>query len=400
MQLVNHNGNDTFTGILIKLKLIQVQKLLIVGITLIFLFGCKQNKEEKITNTIERQAERLRQTRFYIGTYTDKDSRGIYSYSLLNDGSLQKNKLLAETENPSFLTFSKDRQYVLAVNENEKGTVESYKIKNDTLLFVNRSLSGGAHPCFITTTNNNYVLTANYTGGNTGLLKLQNDGSLSELLTIHQHEGKMLDHRQDGPHAHSVWTAPGKKDIIEVDLGTNELLFSVIDEKKDSIIPKSPARLKMNPGDGPRHMAFHPNGKWAYVINELSNTINILSEDEKENWKLVSSVSTLPEGYTLESYCADIHISSDGKFVYASNRGHNSIAIFKVEENGSLENVGFESVRGDWPRNFSLSPDEEFLLVANQRSNSIVSFKRDKTSGLLTYVEITEAPSPVCILFE
>ncbi|WP_255084768.1 lactonase family protein [Zhouia amylolytica] len=369
-----------------------MKKLLITSLTLMLIVSCKKEKEKQ--DTAEEKKENV--TYFYVGTYTDKESRGIYRYALSEDGSLEKQKLLAATENPSFLSYTADKAYLLAVNENETGTVESYQITPDSLVFINRSSSGGAHPCFVTTTPDNYVLTANYTGGNTGLLKLDANGKLSDLLDIHQHHGDTLNARQTGPHAHSVWVQPDRS-LVEVDLGTNQLWFSEI--KNDSLIAKAPATLDMNPGDGPRHMTFHPNGTYAYVINELSSSIVTLKKNAEDKWEKQSTISTLPADFKGDSYCADIHISSDGQYVYGSNRGHNSIAIFKVEENGELMNIGFDSVRGDWPRNFALSPDQDFLLVANQNSNNIIAFKRDQTTGLLTYVSEVAAPSPVCILF-
>ncbi|UNY99745.1 lactonase family protein [Zhouia spongiae] len=368
-----------------------MKKLLITGLAISFIAGCKTENKETSPKENNITAE------FYVGTYTDKESKGIYSYSLSEDGSLVKNKLVAASENPSFLSYSSGKKYVLAVNENEKGTVESYKREKDSLLFISRSTSGGAHPCFVTATNDGYVLTANYTGGNTGLLQLGAHGELSELLDIHQHSGKGKDARQDSAHAHSVWILPDQKGLIEVDLGTNQLWFSSIEN--GSISPGDPATLDMNAGDGPRHITLHPAGKRAYVLNELSSTIVTIMLNDQGIWEKGTAVSTLPDDYSGESYGADIRISSDGKFIYASNRGHNSIAIFKVGPAGNLTVVGYEPVRGNWPRNFSLSPKEDFLVVANQHSNNIVSFQRDKTTGLLTYTASVNAPSPVCILF-
>ncbi len=342
---------------------------------------------------------------FYIGTYTNGASEGIYKYVLQSNGIIKKIGLAAKSENPSFLTFSNDKNFLIAVNEIDtqkgNGTVESFLIKDDSLTFINKSSSGGAHPCFVTTNKFNYVLTANYSSGNIGLLKLNNDGELSVLLDLQQHTGKSITDRQESPHAHSVWLDQDELDVISIDLGTNELWYSKIDTIQQKLVPSNPYKIALAPGAGPRHLTFHPNKKWIYVVNELNSTITHLQRNNSGKYDSISSVSTLPKDYQKSNTCADIHISADGKFVYASNRGHNSIAIFEVNSNnGSLKLTGYESTKGDGPRNFSLAPDDEFLLVANQNTNNIVSFKRDKATGLLKYVNQIEAPTPVCILFK
>lgn len=364
-------------------------------ISLLFLIGCQENKS--------KTSQENDPYSFYVGTYTNQDSKGIYHYQLEKDGSLKRIGLASPSENPSYLTRSADKKFLLATNEtniNATGSVESFLISGDSLKFISRRPSGGGAPCYVAINKDDFVLVANYTGGNIGLLKLNKNGELSDLLNVQQHTGSGIGDRQKEPHAHSVWFDPSGKGIISVDLGTNELWFSQIDSLNQKIIPSDPSTLKMNPGAGPRHLAFHPNGKWIYVINELDCTLTFLQKNEKGVYEKGASVSTLPPDYNEPNTSADIHISSDGKFVYASNRGHNSIAIFEVDpQNGNLKLQAFQSTHGEGPRNFSLSPDEDFLLVANQYSNNIVSFKRDKTSGLLEYVSEIKAPNPVCILF-
>jgi len=368
----------------------------IASLFLIFIAGCQSNKKETL---LENNSQS-----FYVGTYTDGDSKGIYKYSLSADGMLQKISLAATSDNPSFLAKSANGKYLLAVNEisnkDTVGTVTSYLIEEDTLTFINRSSSGGAHPCFVTTNNTDYVLAANYSGGNIGLLKLNKQGALTPLLDLQQHSGKGITARQEGPHAHSTWFAAKGINIISVDLGTNELWFSQLDTLNKKLIPTEQHTLKMAPGDGPRHLAFHPNNKFIYVLNELNNTITLVEKDSTGHYKTGMSISMLPDNYIEKNKGADIHISSDGNFLYASNRGHNSIVIYKVDEtNGALKFLAHEATRGDAPRNFSLSPDENYLLVANQFTNNIISFKRDKATGLLQFVDAIDAPTPVCILF-
>ena len=361
----------------------------------------KENSEKALGQ--EESSGDTKDVNFYVGTYTNGDSKGIYTYSLSPDGKLEKVKLAAESESPSYLAFSKDRKYLLAANEIKNaegvGTVSSFKVQGDSLVFVNQRSSGGPHPCFVAINDNGYVVTANYSGGNTGLLKLDQNGSLSELLDSQQHTGKGSHQRQDAPHAHSVWFFPSQGKVIAADLGTNQLWFTTIDASSNTLQPLEPKTLDLNPGDGPRHLAFHSNGKWIYVLNELSNTVTLVRYDEKKGYTKDASFSMLPDDFQQENTGADIHISNDGKFLYASNRGHNSIVIYKVKEDGSLQVVGHESVKGEGPRNFSLSPDGSYVLVANQYTNSIISFKRDASTGLLSFVDMIEAPSPVCIVF-
>ncbi len=363
---------------------------------IIVLISC-QNKKENIP-TMDKTYP------FYVGTYTKGDSQGIYKYTLQEDGIIKKTGLAAKAKNPSFLTFSNDKKYLLSVSEtNPKGgtgSVESFIINGDSLSLISRSSSGGAHPCFVAVNKLGFVLAANYSSGNVGLLKLNKNGELSDILDIQQHTGKGTTDRQKLPHAHSAWFDFDNLNIISIDLGTNELWLSKLDVEQQKLIPSNPNKITMSPGAGPRHLTFHPNKKWLYVVNELDCTVTLLQKNDTDKFDKGASFSTLPEGYTEPNTCADIHVSADGRFVYASNRGHNSIAIFEVNNNnGSLKIIAHESTKGDSPRNFSLSPNDDFLLVANQLTNNIVAFKRDKKTGLLDFTHQIEAPTPVCILF-
>ena len=369
---------------------------MLILLSLITVLSCKKAEKETVAPDTNSSA-------FFVGTYTDGNSKGIYRYALNDDGSLDSIGVMAETINPSFLAKTTDGRYLLAVNEvsniDSMGTVSSYKIAKDSLLFNNKSASGGTDPCHITINDAGYTLVANYSSGSVGLLQVHSDGMLSPLLDSYQHQGSGSTERQKGPHAHSDWFY-GPDHFISVDLGTNALWFSKIDTTADKIVLTSPDTLKMHAGAGPRHLALHPNKKWIYVINELNSTIQQVLKTNDSTYTPGITVSTLPVDFSGESYCADIHISKDGRFLYGSNRGHNSIAIFSIDpENGNLSTLGYEPVHGNWPRNFTFSPDEKFLLVANQRSDNIVSFKRDAETGLLEYLSEIHAPSPVCLLF-
>ncbi len=376
---------------------IQFTKTSIAFLALSLLISCNMfNKKPK-----EKQARPL----FYVGTYTNGESEGIYSFALNKRGIIKPLGLAATSDNPSFLAMSADKKYLLAVSETKKnngmGSVESYRVAGKKLRRKSQKPSGGTHPCFVTINPDGDVLVANYTGGNVGLLKLGKNGKLSGLLDVEQHEGKGITDRQESPHAHSAWFEPDGSGIITADLGTNELWFSEIEKGSQKIIPRNPHKLAMASGAGPRHLAFHPNQKWIYVLNELNNTITLVEKNKTGEYSTGPSISTLPPDFDQFSKCAHIVISMDGKFIYASNRGHNSIAIFGVSPNdGKLNLLGFEVTHGDSPRHFALSQDEEFLVVANQNSNNLVSFKRDKSTGLLKFVGEVEAPAPVCVLFK
>ena len=366
-------------------------KKILVLFAFTLLFNCQDSKmKEEIT------------TPFYVGTYTKKDSKGIYKYELSKEGKLKQVGLVAETINPTFLVKSNDDKTLFAVgetNENGTGFIKSFKIEKDTLQLISKEESGGAGPCFVAINDENYIVTANYGGGSVGLFKADASGKLSTLLNVQQHVGKGTTDRQKSPHAHSAWFHPTKKELISIDLGTNQLWFSTIDTQKGALVLTAQKTLQMAEGAGPRHLTFHPNNKWIYVLNELNNTVSLVKE-KNEAYEVDFSIATLPKDFTAYSKGADIHISKDGKFLYASNRGHESIVIYEVNpENGTLKTIGCEPVLGKNPRNFSLSPDEKYLLVANQDTNNIVSFKRDAITGKLTFVSEVAAPMPVCILF-
>lgn len=367
-------------------------KALILAICTILIWGCNSSQQKKDTE--------LQSYDFFVGTYTNNTSEGIYKYKLNSDGSLDSLSLAAKSKNPSYLAFSANKKQLLAVNEidtNGQGTVELFSVISKNLKLIGKNTTGGAHPCYISVNKKGYVLIANYTGGNLGLLKLENSGKFIKLHDIQVHSNEDSTKKS---HAHASLFEPNTDNIISVNLGTNELIFSQIDTVEKKLKLMNQPKLKMENGAGPRHLTFHPNGRWLYVVNELNSTITQIVKNKDDTYEKHNSTSTLPSDYSKESFCADIHISKDGKFLYASNRGHNSITIFEVnEKNGSIKSLAHTSTKGEWPRNFSLSPNNEYLLVANQHTNNIVSFKRNKNTGLLKYVAEIKAPTPVCLLF-
>jgi 6-phosphogluconolactonase len=359
-----------------------------------FIITCQKNGTQNM-----KQAE---PKIFYVGTYTDGESEGIYKYRLFPGGRMEALGLSAKTENPSFLAKSPEDKFLLAVNEVKNddgvGSVASFLISDDKLKLMSSRSSGGAHPCFVAVNEENVVITANYTGGNVGLLGLMDQGRLSDLMAVQQHEGQGTTERQQGPHAHSAWFKPATRQIISVDLGTNELWFSGYDLQDGSLSFTEADKLAMEPGAGPRMLAYHPNNKWIYVLNELNSTVSLVTQAEGE-YGLTASFNTLPEGYSEPNTGAHLIISSDGKFLYSSNRGHDSIAVFEIAKDGSLKLLGHKSTGGKGPRHFSFSPDEKLILVANQHSNNIVSLKRNAQTGMLKYANQIEALTPVCLVF-
>ena len=348
--------------------------------------------------------------RFFVGTYTDSGSEGIYSFSLDPEtGKLTDNGLAAKTNNPSFLALTSDGRFLLAVHETKDengsnmGFIESFSVNKDDnrLISLGKVSSGGAHPCYVSVNQNGDVLAANYTGGNVALFRLNASGKLSDTLDVKQHYGSGPNKdRQAEPHVHSAFFEPGSNRIFVADLGIDKVFVYQVDKSGSKLVNASIPAIIMPPGSGPRHLAFHPKLKVVYVINELANAVSVVSLNKDGSFTILETVSTLPSGYDKPNTSADIHISKDGRFLYASNRGSNSIAIFFVDpKNGKIIQIGQESTRGDIPRNFTLSPNDDYLIVANQNSQNIVAFRRDRNTGKLKYTDQIKALKPVCLLF-
>lgn len=346
----------------------------------------------------------------YVGTYTKGMADGIFVYSF-NDqsGKLKNLKIPAISNNPSFLTISADKKYLYAVGEiddpekDHSGGVSSFRIENDgKLTLLNHVQTEGANPCHVSLSPDGRKLVAsNYSGGNLTLFNVLPDGKLTALMQRIQHTGSgPFPGRQAEPHVHSARFDATGKTLFVADLGIDELKVYRVGSTDSPLKPDSQPFVKLPPGSGPRHFDFSSDGRYIYLINELSSTISVLMKYGAD-WKVVQSVRTLPQEFNGESWCADIHLSADGRFVYGSNRGHNSIAVFKRDAlTGKLEMIQTVSVEGNWPRNFTLDPTGRFLLVANQKSNDITVFRVDETSGKLAYTGIkVQNESPVCLQF-
>lgn len=350
----------------------------------------------------------------YIGTYTSGNtgSEGIYIYKLnMESGALTAYKTIANVVDPSFLAIDKHRKFLYAVNETleyegeKSGAVSSFAIDRKTgdLQFLNKQPSLGGAPCHVSITDDGkYLMTANYMGGNVAVLPVQVDGRLGPAIDLKQHSGTgPIKDRQEAAHAHSITLDRKNRFAVACDLGADRIFIYKYD-KGSGKLSLNPAQMyfQATPGAGPRHFAFHPNGKFAFVINELSSSVTSLSYDENQGTlKELQTISTLPAGWTGANNCADLHVSPDGTFLYGSNRGHDSIVSYQIDErSGKLETIENVSTQGKTPRNFAIDPTGKFLLAANQKSDSIVTFRIDARSGRLTPTgNKASVPSPVCL---
>ncbi|MFX0555906.1 lactonase family protein [Maribacter sp. CXY002] len=354
----------------------------------LFLLGCKMTQDNQNYT-------------LYVGTYTEGDSEGIYEYQFNPKTGAMKSKILAAPlNNPSFIKLSPDKKYLYSVMETDEfegstGGVMAYRInEKGGLIEIGPKASVGAHPCHIAISDDGkFLAAASYTGGSASIFKLNIDGALQQdpqFIDL-----KVLDTIKTS-HAHSAaFTEDG---LFIADLGLDAV--KRYKNKEGQFVPNVQATINLPDGAGPRHFTFNNKGNQLFVINELNSTITSFKREGSGTYTVMQTVNTLDENFAGDSYCADIHLSEDGKFLYGSNRGENTIVIFKVDENsGKLTLVGRESVHGDWPRNFALDPSGNFLLVANQKSNNIVVFKRDSEDGTLRFLHEIELPSPVCLEF-
>ena len=350
--------------------------------------------------------------RLYVGTYTNTaaKSEGIYSYLMDPDTGALSRAGSFKSDNPSFLTIDASRRFLYAVNEigdflgKPSGGVSAYAIdKLGNLRLLNEQATQGADPCYLTIDEKKRtLLVANYTGGNVSVLPVRSDGTLGMVSEVQQHEGSGPKEQQKGPHAHCIILDRSQRHALSADLGIDKVLIYNFDRGTGKLTPGKQPFAELQPGAGPRHLAFHPSGKYLYVISELDSSMAAFKYNEQDaTLTHIDTVSALPSDFSGASYCADVHVSTSGKFLYGSNRGHNSIVVFEIDSgSGKLKLVEHVSTQGDWPRNFTLDPSGKFLLVANQRSDNVVSFSIDAQTGRLKPTgHIESIPAPVCLKF-
>lgn len=342
------------------------------------------------------------------GTYTSGKSEGIYVYRFSSSNGSVKEIGSVKISNPSFLAISPDERYIYSVEENaaNKGlageiTAFSFDKETGNLSFLNRQPSGGDHPCYVSIDKTGkWVAAGNYTSGSLSILPVQENGRLGAATTIIKHEGSGPNKpRQNSPHVHCTFFSPDNKFLFVPDLGIDKVMIYAFDETTGKLMAAKQPFSESLPGSGPRHICFHPSNKFAYLMQELSGTVTTFKY-KRGKLKARQVISSMPAGDTSFAGSADIHVSPDGKFLYASNRGEsNTIAIFSINRrNGKLGLVGHQSTLGKTPRNFSFDPSGNFLLVANQNSDQVVVFKVDKQTGLLTDTgNRMEVGKPVCL---
>jgi len=331
----------------------------------------------------------------YVGTYTGSDSEGIYYYDFNTEtGELTNKSLVAKTENPSFLSYSTNRNFIYAVGETNNfnatnsGFVSAFSVgKNGKLQLINSVSSNGAHPCHIELNSENAAI-SNYSGGTISIHKIEKKG---EIKPAHQ----ILNHNtlQNKSHAHSSQFI--NNELFVADLGRNFLAH--YSKNKNSYALKEKYAMETNAG--PRHFEITKNEDFIYVINEYSSTITVLKK-EGEKYVEIQNENTLNDIFKGKSFCADVHLSTNENYLYGSNRGENSMVVFKRNVlNGTIKKIQNIGTQGNWPRNFTISPNGQFLLVANQKSKNISVFKIAKKTGKLTFLYSKQTPTPICLLF-
>jgi 6-phosphogluconolactonase len=357
---------------------------------------------------------------FYVGTYTEagSKSKGIYAYSYDADtAQITPLGLAAETTNPSWVAIHPNGRFLYAANEvqNYKGPnsggLSAFSIDRDKggratgkLRFLNEMPTRGADPCYLTVDNTGkYVLVANYTGGSVAVFPIRDGGSLGEASAFVQHTGHGPNpQRQEGPHAHSINLSPDNRFAFVDDLGLDELLVYRFDSAKGSLTPNDPPFAKLVPGAGPRHFALHPSGQFAYVISEMGSTVTVFANDAKTGaLRNLQTISTLPRDFKKQNDDAEVEVDPSGRFLYASNRGHDSIMVFSINAaRGTLTPVEYTFTQGETPRSFAIDPTGTLLFAANQESNDIVIFRIDQNTGRLTPTgQVLDVGAPVCVKF-
>lgn len=354
----------------------------------------------------------------YVSSFAAGEKGGIEALRLsLDDGKLTRLARTGGVENPFFIAVSPDRRFLysvhaLAFGGEDDEEVAAYAIDKESgkLTLLNRQSAKGTATCYLEVdATGKTLLLANYSSGSVAAMPLREDGLLGEVASFIQHEGgsKVDPKRQDAPYAHSIIVSPDNRVAFAADLGLDMIIGYSLDATRAGLKLLIPARAASRPGAGPRHLAFAPDGKNLYSIDELSNTITRYAYDAEKVWSFTNaeagaipreeSISTLPEDFTGSSYCADLKITPDGKFLYGTNRGHDSLAIYGIGDDGVLTLIGFEPSRGKGPQNLLITPDGQWLLCANMPGNSLAVFRIGSDGKLTATGDLLEITMPSCI---
>jgi len=364
----------------------------------------------------------------YVGTDTKPvdgaaNGKGIYLFEMnSNTGQLSLLKLAAETTSPSWLTLHPSGRYLYAINEvsdfdGKNGSVSAFAIdhSNGDLRFLNTVSSLGAGPAYVSLdATGRYAFVANYFGGNIAVFPILPNGLLGQSVDFHQDTGSLGSIHatnappgsfaisgHDAPHAHMIHPDPKNRFVLQTDLGQDRIYVYKFDVNTGKLTPAETPFVFLPSGDGPRHFVFHPNGHWMYSIQEEASTVDFFLYDFHSGiLTLQQRISTLPSGYTGTNFSSEIMISPDGKFLYAADRLHNSIAVFSIAASGKLDHAGDTLTQGDYPSYFTFAPGGNFLYACNQRSDNITSFRVDRKTGMLTFTgQYTPVGTPLCITF-
>ncbi|MGA2772325.1 MAG: lactonase family protein [Bryobacteraceae bacterium] len=343
----------------------------------------------------------------YIGTYTRPPSQGIYAWRFqAASGKLTPLGLAAETSNPTFLAVDPNQRFLYAANEDKAGTISAFAIDPATgqLKLLNRVPSRGSGPCHVAVDpGGKWVFAANYNSGSVAAFPVREDGTLGEATGFVQHVGSSVNaQRQSGPHAHSANVSPDGRWLLVADLGLDQILSYRVDAVKGTLSAGDPPFTKVAPGSGPRHLAFGRDGRFAYAINEMLSTVTVFRYNSAHgSLDELQTAPVTPEGYTGPKSSAEIAVDPSGKFLYGSNRGDSTIAVFRIDgDKGTLTAVERVSTQGKTPRNFAIDPSGAFLFAANQDSGNVVVFRVDPATGRLTPTgNVLEVASPVCVVF-
>jgi 6-phosphogluconolactonase len=348
----------------------------------------------------------------YVGTYTQTPSKGIYSYRFQPaSGKLTSIGLAAETENPSFLAVHPNRRFLYAANETSTyqgksaGSISAFAIDRSSgkLQLLNQVSSKGPGPCHVAVDKTGkWLFAANYDSGSVAAFPVHTDGTIGEASAFVQHSGSSVNQeRQSGPHAHATTLSPDNRFLMVADLGLDQVFSYQLDPAR-GLSGSNPLLTKVAPGSGPRHIAFTPDARFAYVINEILSTVTAFRYDANDGTlREIQAVSTLPDGFTGNNSTAEIAVHPNGRFLYGSNRGQDSIAIFRIDPaSGKLTPAGHVSTGGHTPRNFAIDPTGGYLMTANQDSGNVVVFRIDAKTGVLTPTgTVLDVPFPVCVTF-
>ena len=347
----------------------------------------------------------------FISAFAPGDDGAIHAFRLDPDaGQLTPVGRTTDIEHPFFMAVSADCRFLYAVHCPDKfggdshEQVGAYEIvgRSGRLKLLNRQSALGSATCYLDLdADGKTLVVANYSTGSVASLPIREDGSLDEASSFIQHEGSSVDPaRQQGPHAHSIVVSPDNRFVFSADLGLDRILSYRLDAKTAKLSPNQPPFAKTSPGAGPRHLTFHPNGRWVYVINELHNSVTMFDYDSGPGTLTEQqTISTLPDGFDGTSYCADLKITPDGRFLYGTNRGHDSIAAYRIGDDGRLTLLKIEPSLGKGPQNLAVTPGGELLLSANMPGNNVAVFRIDAQTGGLTPVgEPVSMPGPSCIM--